>query len=320
VDEDGQPLSGFDAATFRRALGDRFFTVARGDLARVIFDQVEDGVETLYSTSVEAVRQDGPRICVTLSGGREREFDLVVGADGLRSRVRECVFGSDERFERYLGYGASSFVADDYPHRDEGSFLSFARPGRQISRYALRGGRSAFLFVFAHDGPLQVGRHDVAAQKRLLRERFGAYGWESAEILARLDEARDLYFDAVSQVQAPTWSVGRVVLVGDAAYCPSLLSGAGAAFAMLGARVLAGELARAPGDVVGALAAYERRLRPFMERQQRRAVRFASSFAPRSALGLWVRNSALKLMRNETIAAWYAHRAFQTRFELPRYG
>jgi 2-polyprenyl-6-methoxyphenol hydroxylase-like FAD-dependent oxidoreductase len=313
-------VSGFDFRTFRRAFGERFFSIPRGDLARVIFDQVEDSVETLYSTSVETVHQDGPRILVTLSGGRKREFDLVVGADGLRSRVRECVFGSDARFERYLGYWASSFVADEYPHRDEGSFLSFARPGRQISRYALRGGRSAFLFVFVQDGPLETGPHDVAAQKRLLRERFGADGWECAEILERLDDARDLYFDAVSQVQAPTWSVGRVVLVGDAAYCPSLLSGAGSAFAMLGARVLAGELARTPGDVVGALASYERRLRPFMERQQHRAERFASSFAPRSALGLWARNSALKLMRNETIAAWYAHRAFQTRFELPRYG
>jgi 2-polyprenyl-6-methoxyphenol hydroxylase-like FAD-dependent oxidoreductase len=320
VDARGRPVSGFDAHAFRLAFGDRFFSIPRGELAHAIFERVEADVETLYSTSVEAVSQEGPRVHVTLSGGRTREFDVVVAADGLRSRVRECVFGSHESFERYLGYWASSFVADEYPHRDEGSYLSFARPGRQISRYALRGGRSAFLLVFAQDGPLEVDPHDTAAQRRVLRERFAADGWECREILEHLEGATDLYFDAVSQIHAPIWSRGRVVLVGDAAYCPSLLSGAGAAFAMLGAYVLAGELTGLVGDPSGAFTVYERRLRPFIEQQQRRAVRFAGSFTPRSPIGLSFRNAVLKLMQVEPLGAWYARHAFSTSFELPLYG
>lgn len=317
VDDHGRRVSGFDADVFRRALGGRFFSIPRGDLARVIFDTVESEVETLYSTSIERVQERDHGVEVELSGGRSRRFDVVVGADGLRSRVRERVFGPLERFERYLGYWAASFVASGYPHREEGTYLSYARPGRQISRYALRGERSAFLLVFVQDVPLDIAPHDVAAQKRVLRERFGADGWECPEILERLDGADDLYFDAVSQIRSPTWSSGRVALVGDAAYCPSLLAGSGAAFAMLGAYVLAGELKRAGGDPAAAFPAYERRLRPFIEDQQRSAARFASSFTPRTALGLSFRNAVLNLMRIGPLGAWYARRAFSSRFELP---
>jgi len=319
VDERGRRVSGFDADVFRRAFRGRYFSIPRGDLALVVFDAVEGDVETLYSTSIEAIRQEDSDVEVQLNDGRTRRFDLVVGADGLRSRVRECVFGPIERFEKYLGYWAASFVASGYPHRDEGSYLSFARPGRQISRYALRGDRSAFLFVFVQDAPLELDPHDAAAQKRVLRERFAEDGWECPEILERLDGADDLYFDAVSQIRAPAWSSGRVALVGDAAYCPSLLAGAGAAFAMLGAYVLAGELARAASDPVSAFPAYERRLRPFIERQQENAARFASSFTPRTALGLSFRNTVLNLMRIGPLGAWYARRAFANEFDLPTY-
>ena len=319
VDEAGRRVSGFDADAFRRAFMGRFFSIPRGDLARLVFGAVESHVETLYSTSIEALAQDDSGVDVELSGGRSRRFDIVVGADGLRSRVRECVFGGPERFEKYLGYCAASFVTRGYPHRDEGSYLSFARPGRQISRYALREDRSAFLLVFAQDERLEIPPHDTAAQKRVLRERFGADGWECPEILERLDGADDLYFDAVSQIRAPSWSRGRVVLVGDAAYCPSLLAGAGSAFAMLGAYALAGEMERAGANHAAVFAAYERRLRPFIEEQQKKAVRFASSFAPRTALGLSLRNAALGLMRIEPVAAWYSRRMFGSSPDLSSY-
>lgn len=151
-----------------------------------------------------------------------------------------------------------------------------------------------------------------------MRERFAQDGWECPQILERLDGVDDLYFDAVSQIRAPAWSRGRVALVGDAAYCPSLLAGAGAAFAMLGAFLLAGELQRADGDPA-ALRAYEGRLRRYIERQQASAVRFASSFAPRTALGLSLRNAALNLMRIGPLGAWYARRAFANELELPAY-
>lgn len=319
VDDDGRRVAGFDANVFRRALGGRFFSIPRGDLARILFDAIEGDVEMLYSTSIENLREEGSGVDVELTGGLKRRFDLVVGADGFRSRVRECAFGPKERYEAYLGYWVASFVTVGYPHRDEGAYVGFALPRRQIFRYALREDRSAFLFTVAHDGALDVAAHDLGARKRLVRDSFGDAGWECGEILECLDASDDVYFDAVSQIRVPSWSSGRVVLVGDAAYCPSLVAGAGAAFAMLGAYVLAGELKRAADHHTAAFNAYEARIRPFIDTEQRKATRLASSFAPRTAFGIFVRNTALQLMRVEPLAAWCSRAMFASPFDLPNY-
>jgi 2-polyprenyl-6-methoxyphenol hydroxylase-like FAD-dependent oxidoreductase len=320
VDERGREVSGLGGEFFRRALHGRFFSLPRGDLAQILFDPIEAQVETLYSATLRALREDGQGVQVEL-GETTRHFDLVVGADGLRSRVRELILGGPAaQFERYLGYCAASFVAEHYPHRDESTYVSFARPGRQVSRYALRDDRSAFLLVFAVNQPPAGCGHDPAAHRALLRERFGGDGWETSEILARLDATQDLYFDAVSQIRMPRWSHGRVALLGDAAYSPSLLAGAGAAFAMLGAYVLAGELRRADGDHVRAFAAYEQRLQPFILRQQKAAVGFAGSFTPKTAFGVFFRDRVLNLMSIPALGVPLARRMLGEVYPLPDYG
>lgn len=318
VDEQGRRVSGFDARLFRRALADRFFSIPRGDLARLIHETVGAKVETRYATSVARLDENSSGVDVEFENGATERFDLVIGADGLRSRVRDCVFDHCNAYEKYLGYYVASFITTDYPHRDEATYLSFAKPGRQISRYAMRGGLSAFLFVFA-DEDARLNVHGLAAEKALLNDRFGNDGWETPEIFARLQSADELYFDRVSQIRMPHWSKGRVALLGDAAYCPSLLAGAGSAFAMLGAYILAGELHKADGDHNAAFAAYERRMRPFIETQQRNAAGFASSFAPKTRFGLFVRDRVLDLTRLRPLAAWAVRRMFDAPFDLPDY-
>jgi 2-polyprenyl-6-methoxyphenol hydroxylase-like FAD-dependent oxidoreductase len=315
VDEHGKRRSGFDGDLFRLALNGRFFSIPRGDLARLIFRKVD--AETRFSTSVEALREDAGGMEVHFNHGPPERFDLVIGADGLRSHVRECVFGPEKSYEKYLGYYAASFITQGYPHRDEKTYLSFSKPGRSIARYALRGGRSAFLFVFAKDR--RIPSHETSLHKAILHQTFGQDGWETPEILARMDQTDELYFDAVSQIRMPQWSKGRVALVGDAAHCPSLMAGAGSAFAMLGAYILAGELHKADGDHTKAFAAYERRMRPFIDKQQRDAERFAPSFAPRTAFGLFVRDTVLNLMKVRPLAIWFARRNFANAFDLPDY-
>jgi 2-polyprenyl-6-methoxyphenol hydroxylase-like FAD-dependent oxidoreductase len=319
VDETGRRIAGFDGEVFRRAYGDRFFSIARGGLARSMYLPMEGKVEILYSTSIGAMRQHDLGVDVEFTSGGSRRFDLLVGADGLHSRVRECVFGDERQFEEYLGYYAASFVAQGYRHRDEGTYLSFSRPGRQLTRYAMRNELTAFLLVFAENRRLALERHDTAAQKSVLRGKFGNDGWECPEILRHLDAASEIYFDEISQLHVPEWSRGRIALVGDAAYCPSLLAGAGSAFALLGAYVLAGELKMSNGDYRVAFGSYERRLRPFMEARQRTAAKFARSFAPKTASGLYLRNCLLNLMRISPLGAWIIDRAFANQLDLPDY-
>jgi 2-polyprenyl-6-methoxyphenol hydroxylase-like FAD-dependent oxidoreductase len=204
------------------------------------------------------------------------------------------VFGAKERFERQLGYVVAAFEARGYRPRDEDVYVTYCRSGQMLGRVALRDDRSLFLLVFAADNEAQSGMVDQTAQKAMLRDAFGAGGWETSRILAELERTEDLYFDRVSQIKMRTWSQGRVALVGDAAFCVSLMAGQGAALAMTAAYVLAGELSKAGHQHEKAFYSYERILRTFIESKQRGAARFASAFAPRTQFGLFLRNQILK--------------------------
>jgi 2-polyprenyl-6-methoxyphenol hydroxylase-like FAD-dependent oxidoreductase len=319
VNQRGRLRSELDAKAIRRAVGDRFFSLPRGDLAKAIFDTVADKIETIFGDSITAIHEDPAGVDVQFEHRQARRFDLVAGCDGLHSTVRQIVWGPEKEFEKYLGYYCASFLTTNYPHREQRAYTSYAEPGRQISRYALRGGRTAFLLIFAREQPL--ARHpDQASAKTILRKRFTGDRWnEVAEILERLEVCDDLYFDSVSQIRMPAWSKGRIVVVGDAAYCPSLLAGEGAGFALAGAYFLAGELQRTSGDHETAYRAYEQRFRAFIERKQKSAQQFATSFTPKTRLGLLVRDLVLRLTAFPPVSDWLMRRFVIDRFELPDY-
>ena len=255
-------------------------------------------------------------ITARLRSGPVRRFDLVVGADGLHSQVRRLAFGPHEQFEKPLGYAVAAFEARHYQRRDPDIYMMHTKPGRMVGRFTLRDDRSLFLFVFTYDGARPA---TLEQQKTLLASLYRADGWEIADILQRLDEVQELYFDHVSQVVAPTWSSGRSVLVGDAAFCPSLLAGQGSALAIVAAYVLAGELARAEGHIEEAFAAYERRLRPYIATKQAGAARFASAFAPRTAFGVWFRNLVIQSFAIPGLAKLAVGREMIDRLRLPDY-
>ncbi|HEX5437031.1 MAG TPA: FAD-binding domain [Gemmatimonadaceae bacterium] len=317
VDASGTCVVSVDAGVFRTASSGRFLSILRGDLARRLYHCVSGAAETIFADSIAALDEDGTGVTVTFEHAPQRRFDLVIGADGLHSNVRTLAFADSARYEHDLGYTTAAFSAAGYPHRDEGAYVSYAVPGRQVARYALRDGRSAFFFIFANDRQPEAEHHDAAAQKAVLRERFSGAGWECDEILAAMDGARDLYFDTVAQTRMAEWSRGRVALLGDAAYCPSLLAGQGAALAMAGGYVLAHALAQEQGDHIAAFGEYQRRFKPFIDAKQRAAARFGWWFAPRSSLGIRFRNLATNLMRVPYLADRLAARSFGDRFELP---
>jgi len=154
----------------------------------------------------------------------------------------------------------------------------------------------------------------------VLRCAFANDGWECPQILNALDQAAELYFDAVSQIRLERWYRDRVALVGDAAFCPSLLAGQGSAFAMIGGYVLAGELKRAGGDPAIAYPAYQNHLKPFIEHKRRQAVGFARQFAPRTRLGLAIRNGLSRLLDAPLLGDLMVERMFADRLALPEYG
>lgn len=319
VDRNSRTVGGFSVDVFRRNVGGRFVTVPRGDLAAVIYGSIDHHVETLFGQSVSAVAQDDSGVRVTLERGQVRQFDLLIGAGGIHSPVRGLVFGPQAAFEVDLGYRVAAFEVDGYQPRDELVYLAYNTPGRMVGRFALRGEKTLFLFVFTTDHMDDPDPQNLSEVQTTLRHVFGDAGWECPEILGTLDGASDVYFDVVSQIVMDHWSDGRIALIGDAAAAVSLLAGEGAGLAMVQGYVLAGELNRTGVDHQEAFRRYERQLRPIVEARQRSARGFAAMFAPKTSLGLWTRNQASKLLNIPQLADWVIRREFRDDITLPEY-
>ena len=318
VDDGGRRLSGFGVQVFRELTGGRYVTLGRSDLSNLIYDRISGSCEIIFGDSIAGLREAGAEVHVQFEHGGERRFDLVIGADGLHSRVRKLVFGPQDCYEKDLGYHVAAFETAGYRPRDELVYIVHSAPGRQVGRFALHDDRTLFLFIFASGGEPEP--QGFEAQKAILRKAFERDGWELPLILTALEACDDLYFDRVSLIRMAAWSRERIALVGDAAFCVSLLAGQGSALAMTAAYVLAGELATSQHEPQEAFRRYEERLRTFIRSKQRAAERFAAAFVPRTRLGVLFRNQVIKTFRVPAIARIAIIRDIRDdQFELPQY-
>ncbi|MGH4007900.1 MAG: FAD-dependent monooxygenase [Pseudonocardiaceae bacterium] len=259
--------------------------ILRGDLSEVFYAATKDTTEYLFGDRIEALHQHADGVTVRFVGGDERRFDVVIGADGLHSGVRALAFGPEAQFVRHLGHYASFYTVPNVLGLDRWA-LSYSEPGRMAGVRAIHDNADLMAFLSFRSGPLDYDHRDVNAQKAILRERFAGGRWRIPWLVEQLDAAPDFYFDAIAQVQLDRWSDGRVALLGDAAFCPSPLSGQGTSLAIVGAYVLAGELACRPADPPAALGAYERAMRGFVAANQRLGRLGAERVTPPTRLGV----------------------------------
>jgi 2-polyprenyl-6-methoxyphenol hydroxylase-like FAD-dependent oxidoreductase len=290
--------------------------VRRPDLSRVLYEHSADRAEYLFGDTVTDLTERADGVHVDFARAASRTVDVVVGADGLHSGVRRIAFGAESRFVEHLGYYLAGWDlpndigAGPTPHH-------FGVPGRMAS---IRGdqrnpARASALVVF-RSPLLDCDWRDVRRQQQVVTDAFTGLGWHVPRLLAGLADASDVYFDSISRVSVPRWSTGRVALLGDAAWGVTL-GGMGVGTGVVGAYVLAGELAAARGDHRTAFAAYEQRMRRYAGRWQKGANpgRF---LAPSTAAGLWLRNAlfSTRMMRRLLVSTT---KSVATDADLPDY-
>ncbi len=319
MDRRGRKSGGFKADVFNRMTNGRFTSLRRSDLAATIYHAIDGRVETLFNDSIVGIEDKGGYARVNFKHAAPREVDLVIGADGLHSRVRRLVFGSEEKFEVNLDYHVAAFEVQGYRPRDELVYVVHGVPGKQVARFSMRGDVTLFLFVFRDEYLTVKYPSNNHERQAALRNAFSDVDWECPRILIAMEQVNDIYFDRVSQIRMDTWTQGRTALIGDAAACVSLLAGEGTGLGMAEAYVLAGELYRCAGDYSAAFARYQSLMMPFLARKQESAAKFASSFAPKTAFGIQFRNLVTRLLRIPLLADFFLGRSLRDDITLPDY-
>lgn len=249
-----------------RAEGD--LEIVRGDLCQILFDSLPN-IECLFDDSVTNISQSEEGVRVEFEKNEPRLFDLVVGADGLHSKVRKLVFGEESQFLRELGIYVSFYSIPNFLHLDRVE-IEYHSPKRFVIAYCPRDGMAKAGFAFSSP-PLPFDLFDQKQQKKLLQEAFVDAGWEVPRLLSFMEEAPDFYFDCMAQIHMPHWTRDRVALVGDAGYAVCPIAGQGTSVALVGAYVLANELAEAEGDYTQAFIRYEEELSEFVKKNQQLA-------------------------------------------------
>jgi 2-polyprenyl-6-methoxyphenol hydroxylase-like FAD-dependent oxidoreductase len=274
------------------AASDRHVEIMRDDLSEIYYDAGRDDVEYLFGDSITAIDNDGE---VTFEGTPARRFDVIVGADGLHSNVRRLTFGEEAGLTRFLG-GYLAVVSAPRTLANLGEMIGHVGVGRLAAIYTaehLDDARAVFLFRSKEE--LDCDHRDSLRQKELLRDAFAGMHPQVDRWLEEIDRTPAFYFDAISQLRLDRWSRRRVTLVGDAGYCPGPAVGGSTSLAVLGAYVLAGELARAGGDHLRAFAAYEMQMREPVHFSRGFARTAAKGLIPGSRAGVWALSRGVQL-------------------------
>jgi 2-polyprenyl-6-methoxyphenol hydroxylase-like FAD-dependent oxidoreductase len=308
VDSDGRRLATFPSAFFSGEV-----EIDREDLAHLLYERTRNDTEYVFGDSITGLGETGGGVDVTFASGSPRRFDLVIGADGAHSGVRRLAFGDESLFAHDLGFCTATFEVPNTFGLDHRA-VSYNEPGRGVEVSSARHPERASVSLTFTTGPDTGERFTLEEQRELLTTRFGGMGWQVPELLEGLCRAPSLYFDRLAQIRLDRWHSGRIVLLGDAAWCAGP-GGNGTGLAMLGAYTLAGELAAAEGDHTVAFARYERALRASVVKSQKQAAGSGRFLAPASDGKIRRRNRTYRILCSpllQPVFTWMITRTAQT--------
>ncbi len=299
IGDDGSTVAEFPAMKSDTVGATAELEILRGDLSRILVDAGEGRTEYHYGDRITALDNTDPKVVVSFEVAADRSFDLVVAADGIGSATRGLIIG-DEVSVRPIGM-EMTYLTIPRTEADTDWWRWYNAPGGLgvTLRPDRHGTTRAVLSSITYgsstsDTGVGVERRSPEDQKAYLREQFRNVGWQAPRILDALDTSDDMYYESIGQVRAPHWSLGRAALVGDAAWCASPVSGMGTSLSIVGAYVLAGELASHVHHR-DAFAGYERIMRPYVEQAQKLPPGVPRIANPRTRVGLAAFRSALRI-------------------------
>lgn len=278
--------------------GTQELEILRGDLVRILYEATKQTVDYRFGDSITNLEQHPDEVIVTFSSGKRETFEFVVAADGVRSSTRRLVFGEEPVF-KYLGL-YTAYLTIPRQETDNNWWRWYTAVDRRIImlRPDNQGTMRASVAFLELDEAYE--KLSSAEQKSVLKTKLAGAGWEADRLINALDDTADLYFDKIGQIKAPRWSEGRVAMIGDAAYCPTPLTGKGTTLAMVGAYLLAGELSRHERHQ-DAFVAYEKRMRPYVEEVQKLPPGVPWLVYPRTRFGVSVLNTIAGIIASKPV-------------------
>lgn len=269
--------------------------IMRGDLANVFYEATKECTEYIFDDSIRGLKEDNTGVMVSFINSKERRFDFVVGADGLHSNVRSLAFGEESKFLHHLGIYLAIFTAPNFIKLKDMAGLYYGTLAKRVGVFSAKQDTETRVSFYFASSEISYNHRDLEMQKEMIRERFKNEQWKVPELLKFMDEAKDFYFDSISQIKMKHWSKSRIVLLGDAAHCASPMSGMGTSMAVIGAYILAGELKAANGNHTKAFSCYEEQMRPLVSACQKLAEG-ADWFVPQTQLKLWMSRQIWKIL------------------------
>ncbi|UKT64670.1 FAD-dependent monooxygenase [Pedobacter mucosus] len=264
--------------------------IERDQFVKVMLDQLKNDVEFIFSDRIIDLTESEDGIIASFQQGKQETYHFVVGCDGLHSGVRNLWFGEENKYAQFLG-AYFSFSIIDKLLIEEKTMQMFNVPGKAITLNAYNG-KTDIIFCTLSEDEILYNYRDIAWQRKFISDGFSSEGWRTAELLNEVANAAHFYFDKFAQIKMPSWTKGRVVLVGDAGYCASPAAGMGASLSIRGATVLADALLKHKGNLKLAFEEYNQNLRPLINEVQEMAVlNLKDKFIPRTEEAIRQRNA-----------------------------
>lgn len=283
VNAKNETVVAFSLNTQAEYLGD--IEVHRDDLVDILYENIpRNEVEFLFENGIEKLIQHEDKVEVMVKSGERKKFDLVFGADGTHSVVRKLAFGDEENYSKFFGEYFAIVEAPNIKPNKPNSGAIYNEPGKMAALYPFKNAVNAF--VVFRSPKLNYDYKNHEQHKQILKDNFKSSSWRIPEILDAMLHSNNLYFDEVCQIHMPTWSKGRVALVGDAAHATSFHTGMGTSLAMQGATILAKLLLSSNGDYNVAFAKYYESYKPYVESVQAKIHRGINLLVPETEEGI----------------------------------